>query len=253
VFRGATRRIERWWASPALGSAAVLALFLLPTGTASTVSSASFGYDHGGYSTAPGVLDYCGHGVVASHVAWVCLAAKASGSGYARGSPWVDTNVSVPHLSGTYTLAVLGAYNLSAGTLRVSGHCPYGSTGYARIYIYWHLWIFDATLGTYVSQSNSGWIWDSGDVSCPATGGSFALLSPPLVASFNSSGFYSTGSTSYTFVSSDHYALTGIMGCTGEASASSTSSAVAFTTAVCDQLPSNKTANTLSVTGIALY
>ena len=92
--------------------------------------------------------------------------------------------------------------------------CGPGANAYARAYVFWHVWVFDGTTGTYVDQNNSGYLWDSGDVPCPNGGGTVSVGSPAMMGSFNSSSYLAAGTT---FVAGDSYVFTFFLGCTAEA------------------------------------
>ena len=82
--------------------------------------------------------------------------------------------------------------------------------------------MFDNTIGSYIDQSNSGYIWDSGTVSCPGGAGTLPQISsPPLTGSVRSL----VGGSGYDLFESGHsYRFTFFLGCTGDAELPSGSS-----------------------------
>lgn len=246
-----SHRSSRIAALSTLGVVAGIALLMLLPGTLAApvnrITSASITTGTGPTATTgTGAVNFC-PGTSVTLVpggarAWLCMSASASnGSGYGRGWDQLQSNstysVHVP--SGTRAYWGLGTLHLAAGFASVSGSCPSGASGYARAYLFWHVWVWDNTTSSWASQSNSGYIWDSGDVSCPTSGGSIHASSPAMVGLFNSSAYLPStlrfsGSNTYTFVS--------FLGCTVEASLT-TASSPASVIASCN--PTGSAANTV--------
>jgi len=207
-------------------------------------------YNRGGAHTAPGVLKYCSEGKLSANTGWVCMGSSVQGtSGYARG--WTDLIGKVStKLAGIHSYYEVGAINVSAGFLRVSGHCAPGAFGsYARVYLFWHVWVYDVNLSAYVDQGNSGFIWDSGYAYCGTTGW-IRASSPSMVKSFNSSSYYG-GAPSFRFVTGHVYEFTLFMGCTTEVSVSSGSSTPSIFGSFCNS-PTAPSSNSLSIYGLAI-
>jgi|GEM_PF-1448621 len=208
---------------PALGvavgtTAFALLLVLLPASLGTAVAPRGVGFGHGGSSSGSGVLALCSHGLVNTHTGWVCEEARAATTtGYARGWAQLEFNAS-PNvgLSGHHAFYLDGALNLSAGFARASGTCAAGGSGYADIYVFWHVWVFDNNLSTYVSQSNSGYLWKSATLSCGSTWQ--MIQSPASSFAFSTSSYVSTGPVAYSFNGAHSYTFQMFLGCTAEAS-----------------------------------
>jgi hypothetical protein len=199
--------------------ALLVLLLLVPTTVAapgSPVGGATI--TSGGTVTSPGYLTYCPAALTSPTTGYICEIASVHGtSGYARGWDQLQSNASLRGLSGTHQYYGLGRLNLSAGFLHISERCSNGGNTYARVYVFWHVWVYDRTLGSYVDQSNSGYIMDSGTLWCSA-GWSVSASSPALRGAFNSSTYSGTSWPGYAFNASHAYTFTFFLGCTAEAS-----------------------------------
>lgn len=191
-------------------------LLALPLAAATTVAPlAGIHNTNGGATSGAGSLRYCGHAMTSTTTGWGCNAATTVGAaGSARGWVQLQGNTQIRNLSGSHYFWEVGSLNLAHGYARLALWCPSGSSAYARVYVFWHVWVYDETAGSYTDQLNSGYIWDSGYVYCPAGGGSQVVYSPKMVGGFNSStlGHYRTG-----FVASHTYLVTGFLGCAADA------------------------------------
>ncbi len=242
--RGVTARRLAWTTGFA-GFAALLVL-LVPVTTAATSTPVSFArLTKGGTMTGHGVLAYCTPGLTSLTTGWVCSRAVVThGVGYARGWDQLQGNVQLSNLSGPHSFWGVGALNLSTGYAQVRVSCLGSGDAYARVYVFWHVWVYDRTVGAYVDQLNSGYIWDSGDYFCPFGGGSLVVSSPKMVGAFNSSTY---GLFSMDFTAGHTYLFTFFLGCTAEASVSlSTPSDPAAAGAFCN-IPSKAASNTFSL------
>lgn len=236
-----------------LASGAVL-LLLMPVAPAQATAFALGGpsIGTGGSATAPGKLAHCPSGIVLPQSAYLCLRALAtstSGSAYARGWAQLEMNTTRSGLSGTHSFFEKGKLNLTAGYAQLSLSCSVNGTAYGRVYIFYHVWVWDQTAGNFASQSNSGYIWDSGYYYCPSNGASLNVKSPRLQTSFNTAFLPSTGSTSLTFAAGHTYVFILFVGCTAEAS-SGPASVYSHAASYCNFQKSTGNTMTLSSLGI---
>lgn len=175
----------------------------------------------GGWASLNAKLAFCHGSLVLPQSAYLCerVVADSHPGAAASARGWVNfqMNETRTGLNGTHSFYELGFLNLSASWARLSLSCGAYGTAHARVYIFYHIWIWDETTLQYVSQSNSGYIWGSGPHHCPAGGGTVILGSPTLVRGFNTSRLASTGATSFTFVGTDTYTFTLFVGCTARA------------------------------------
>jgi hypothetical protein len=174
---------------------------------------------HGGSARAPGTLGPCSSGITRNRTGYVCVSASSVGAnGSARGFDQIQASAASASLSGLHAFYGQGFLHLLPGFASVDLNCTAGSSSWAQVYVYWHVWVFDTTIQSYATQSNSGYIWDSGMVVCNSFGGTIQVGSPALQGGFNSSAYASTGSVSYTFVAGHNYVFTFFLGCTATAS-----------------------------------
>ena len=243
-------RVGHWTEIAGIGAAFAVLLGALPVVAAGTVGAPVFAAypTSGGASSGPGRLQHCGTAMTGPETGWVCgRATVAGGIGDARGWVQLQGNVQFTNLSGLRTFWGLGALHLAAGYASLNVTCSPSGSAYARVYVFWHVWVADHTLGLYVAQFNSGYIWDSGYVNCPLLGGSVSASSPTLSGPFNSSSY---GSYATTFSSSDTYVFTFFLGCTAEASVGSTTSSGPATAAADCNTASNPANNTFTLNSV---
>ncbi|MCI4354474.1 MAG: hypothetical protein L3K06_03825, partial [Thermoplasmata archaeon] len=211
------------------------------TGTGPTPTSGS-----GSVSFCNGTAVTVGpHGATA----WLCMSALASASnGYGRGWDQLQAYSQYSTFLGGHTRYYygLGSLHLPPGFATVAGKCSSAASGGSRAYVFWHVWIWDNTTSSFVAQTASGYIWDSGTVSCPAGGGSYRQISPVLTGTFNSSN---GGLAWYSFSASDRYTFLFFLGCTVETSLTTTVVSD-FTTARCN--PAALSGATMTATEIVV-
>ncbi len=254
-------RREGLWLGIGLGAVAavivalVLLLVLPPTlfgagPTRSNPVQAPFTDTQGGTSTGSGLLIHCGSGLPNTQTSWVCLKATAGPlTGYARGWYQFQSNYTFDNLSGLHYYEGVGALNLAPGFASMEGVCDVNAGGFARIYVFWHVWLFDATMGYYVDQSNSGYLWDSGTEVCPTGGGSLpAVSSPPMVEGL-SAGVLPQSSA--TFLAGHVYVFTFFLGCTGQVSLTA-SSGLSQLSAGCNMNSASPSSNTFVEYGVSV-
>jgi hypothetical protein len=194
-------------------------------------------------------LRYCGEGTKWIATGYFCQRASAVGP---SSTIWSYTDllaqVSVSNLSGSHSFYESGRLNLPADYARYSATCfGENASASAYAYIFWHVWVFDRTTGVYVTQSNSGYLWEpTVAASCGGVGNSSGG-SPALSGNYNSSAYASTGSTSYDFSSSQHYVFMLFVGCS--AIAETGLGAGSHASANCN-FASNPQRNTVSITGL---
>ena len=215
----------------------------ITTGTGPTPTSGS-----GSVKFCPGTtVTIGGNGATA----WLCMRATASGSnGYGRGWDQLQayTQYSLSVGGGLHSYYGLGFLQLPRGFAVDAGNCSATASASARTYVFWHIWVWDNTTAAYVDQSASGYIWDSGTVGCPVGGGAFRASSPALTGTFNSSSI-AGGPSWFTFTSSHTYTFVFFLGCTVEASLSTTTVGD-FATARCN--PAALSAATVTATQVVL-
>jgi hypothetical protein len=198
----------------AIPLATIVVALLLPGSFASSILSVTSAHlSRGGATTGVGSLSYCESALTSTDTGYVCERATViHGVGYARGWVQVQANAASSNLSGWQTFWGVGSTNLAAGYAqdRISCINGYGSAS-AQVYVFWHVWIYDQNLGTYVDQLNSGYLWDSALYGCPSGGGSVMISSPPMKSTFNSSTY---GTFGYNFTAGHTYVFTFFLGCT---------------------------------------
>lgn len=242
-------RVRRWAEFAGFGAVCAVLFSALPV-AAGTVAAPVFVVHAttGGATSGPGHVLHCGHAMITSKTGWVCeRTTVAGGVGDAREWVQLQGNAQFTNLSGTQAFWGLGALHLAAGYASLNVTCSSGASAYARVYVFWHVWVADKTLGIYVDQFNSGYIWDSGYAYCPFGGGSVAVSSPPLSGPFNSS---SHGLFFTSFSSSDTYVFTFFLGCTAEANVGSTTSSSPATSAAYCNTASSPTNNTFTLNSV---
>lgn len=246
----------RWRSHGVLGvgsvsmTAFVVAL-LLPGALASTVVGVGGAHlSRGGSTTGAGSLSYCGSAMTAADTGYVCeRATVVHGTGSARGWVQVQANTVDSNLSGNHAFWAVGSLNLSAGYAQVRVSCA-NSVGNAsaQVYLFWHVWVYDETRGYYADQTNSGYIWNSNSVGCPAGGGSVIVYSPAIKGAFNSSSY---GFTFLTGFAAGHtYLFTFFLGCTASATVTTSEAPnLAVAGAFCN-VPSSPAKNTFTLTSV---
>lgn len=248
---------SRWTLTARVGAAAgvgsVFAILLAFSSLAaglSTVTLSPIIPSTGNATTGTGQFQACGPGVLNSTTGWVCDRAIAyHGDGYARGWSQLSAAVALTNLSGTQQFWGTGALSLARGYAQVRVGCAPGAAASGQVYVFWHVWVYDRTLGTFVDQLNSGYIWNSGLYSCPAGGGTVMVSSPKFSGTFNSSDY---GRFSYDFVPTHSYVFTFFLGCTAEAQVSVAGPiAQAAAGAFCN-IPGSMSTNTMSLYGVTV-
>lgn len=204
----------------------------------------------GSTASGTGAFQPCGGAVTNATTGWVCNRAIAlHGVGYARGWTQLQASVVLSNLSGTQPFWGDGALQLARGFAQVRVACLPGASAYARVYVFWHVWIYDRNSGTFVDQLNSGYVWDSGDTYCPASGGSVTVSSPKISGTFNSSHY---GSYTYDFAASHAYILTFFLGCTSEAQVSAAGPGAQATAGAFCNIPGSASSSTMSLYGVSV-
>lgn len=237
------------------GVAAVVAIVLvvlLVVPTASVPPPAVRQDTSGGTQLGSGQLVHCGAGFPTTDSSWICLnASVGSLGGSARGWYQFQTDFNLTSLSGRHSYTGIGALNLAAGFASVGGSCAPGQSGFARVYVFWHVWVYDNTVQTYLDQQNSGYLWDSGPVNCPGGGGPLPVVgSPALVGP--ASSFMSGGFPLDLFVAGHSYRFTFFLGCTGQVSLTGPAASGGLA-AGCNLNAPAPSSNTFVETGIAIH
>lgn len=230
--------------------AIALVALVVPGAFASNVIAVGTAHmSRGGSTSGVGALSYCSSSMTSSTTGYVCeRATVVHNTGSARGWVQVQANAVASNLSGWHYFWGVGSTNLASGYAQDRISCANGfGNAQAQVYVFWHVWVYDETLGTYVDQLNSGYLWNSNLYGCPAGGGSLLVLSPALKGTFNSSTY---GSFGYTFTAGHTYLFTFFLGCTAAAyvyTAGPTTQAVAGSFCNDPQSPTKNTFTTTSV------
>ncbi|MCI4337265.1 MAG: hypothetical protein L3K17_08795 [Thermoplasmata archaeon] len=231
---------------------ALLVVLLLPGGLASPIVSVGIAHpSRGGVTTGVGKLSYCASAMTSSDTGYVCeRATVVHGVGFARGWVQVQANAVDSNLSGWHNFWGVRSTNLSYGFAQDRLSCINGLGGAnAQVYVFWHVWVYDVKLGTYVDQLNSGYLWNSNSYSCPPGGGSVLVFSPPIKGAFNSTSY---GSFGYDFAAGHPYLFTFFLGCTAQAQVTATGPTdQSVAGAFCND-PQSATRNTFTTSSIGI-
>lgn len=248
---------SRWALGARVGAAAgvggALAILLAVSSLAAGISPVTLTAiipSKGGATTGVGAFQTCGPGILNRTTGWVCdRAIVVHGAGYARGWSQLTGAVALTNLSGVQQFWGDGALSLARGYAQVRLGCQPGGAANGQVYVFWHVWVYDRNLGTFVDQFNSGYIWNSGAYSCPSGGGTVYVSSPKISGSFNSSHY---GSFSYDFVASHSYVFTFFLGCTAEAQVTTWAPGSQAAAGAFCNIPSSTSTNTMSLFGVTV-